>query len=79
MSKDYAHRGNGGRQTSNGGMPGWLWLIVGVGRGVARAPGENKTPPAGGPHVAAPNGGKARAHRKKKIAIPPKEPTPVTI
>jgi hypothetical protein len=40
MSKDYAHRGNGGRQTSNGGMPGWLWLIVGVALGVAGAAGE---------------------------------------
>ena len=37
MSKDYAHRGNGGRQTAGGGMPGWVWLLAGVALGFAGA------------------------------------------
>ena len=38
MAKDFAHRGNGGRQTaSRRGMPGWLWLLVGVALGFAGA------------------------------------------
>jgi cell division protein FtsN len=78
MSKDYAHRGNGGRQTSNGGMPGWLWLIVGVALGFAGAAGYYITRPAGDAQVAAANGDKARADGKKKIAIPPKEPSRFT-
>jgi cell division protein FtsN len=73
MSKDYAHRGNGGRQTSGGGLPGWLWLIVGVALGFAGAAGYYITRPAGDARVATANGDKAKADGKKKIAIPPKE------
>lgn len=80
MSKDYAHRGTGGnRQTSSsGGLPGWLWLIVGVALGFAGAAGYYITRPATDGPVAAANGDKARADGKKKIDIPPKEPSRFT-
>lgn len=79
MSKDYAHRGNGQRQTSGGGMPGWLWLIVGVALGFAGAAGYYISRPAADARVAAgADGGKDKADGKKKITIPPKEPSRFT-
>ena len=78
MSKDYAHRGNGGRQTAGGGMPGWLWLLVGVALGFAGAAGYYITRPAGDARVAAADGDKAGAEGRKKITIPPKEPSRFT-
>jgi cell division protein FtsN len=77
MSKDYAHKGNGGRQTSGGGMPGWLWLLVGVALGFAGAAGYYISRPAGDARVAATND-KDKADGKKKIDIPPKEPSRFT-
>jgi cell division protein FtsN len=80
MSKDYAHRGNGGnRQTSSGGgMPGWLWLIVGVALGFAGAAGYYIARPPDDARVAAAGGEKDKANGAKKIAIPPKEPSRFT-
>jgi len=79
MSKDYAHKGGGGRQTAGGGMPGWLWLLVGVALGFAGAAGYYISRPAGEARVAAAAGAeKGRADDKKKITIPPKEPSRFT-
>jgi cell division protein FtsN len=78
MTKDYAHKGNGTRQTSGGGLPGWLWLLVGVALGFAGAAGYYITRPADEARVAAADGGKDKANGAKKIAIPPKEPSRFT-
>lgn len=73
MAKDYAHKGNGGRQTSGGGMPGWIWLLVGIALGFAGAAGYYITRPAADTHAAADAADKDKPDGKKKIAIPPKE------
>lgn len=73
MTKDYAHRGNGGRQTSGGGMPGWLWLLVGIALGFAGAAGYYITRPTADPRAAAETADKDKPNGKKRIAIPPKE------
>jgi cell division protein FtsN len=72
MAKDYAHRGNGGRQTSGGGMPGWLWLFVGIALGSAGAAIYYISRPPADARVAAAEE-KAKPNGKKKIEIPPKE------
>jgi len=74
MAKDYAHRGSGGgRQTAaSGGMPGWLWLFVGIALGaVGAAIYYISRPPADARVAAAAE--KAKPDGKKKITIPPKE------
>jgi cell division protein FtsN len=76
MSRDYAQRGSGGRQTSGGGLPGWLWLLVGVAIGFVVAAGYYVTRPTADPATAAaPGGERARDNGRKKITIPPKEPS----
>lgn len=72
MPKDYAHRGNGSRQTSSGrGMPGWLWLLVGIAIGFVGAVGYYVSRPAqveaALEHVTEKKPG------RKKIEIPPKQ------
>jgi cell division protein FtsN len=72
MAKDYAHRGNGGRQTSNGrGLPGWLWLLVGIAIGFVGAVGYYISRPA--QVEAALDKVTEKKPGKKKITIPPKE------
>jgi cell division protein FtsN len=72
MSKDYAHRGNGGRQTSGGGLPGWVWLMAGIALGFAGAVIYYISRPAEVEQaVAKITDGKGSG--KKKITIPPKE------
>lgn len=74
MAKDYAHKGNGGRQTSSGrSMPGWVWLLVGVALGFAGAVGYYITRPA--QVEAALEKVTEKKPGKKKITIPPKEPS----
>ena len=73
MSRDYAHRGDGGRQTSGGGMPGWVWLLVGVALGFAGAAVYYISRPAVEKVVAEVTDDKAKADGKKRITIPPKE------
>jgi len=72
MPKDFAQRGNGGRQTAGRAMPGWVWLLVGVAIGFAGAAGYYITRPTADPQAAAETNGDKKAG-KKKIAIPPKE------
>jgi len=73
MTKDFAHRGNGGRQTSGGGMPGWVWLLGGIALGFAGAAVYYISRPAVERVVADATDDKAKADGKKKITIPPKE------
>jgi cell division protein FtsN len=74
MAKDFAHRGNGGRQTaSRRGMPGWLWLLVGVALGFAGAVAYYISRPAQVQAVA--DIVEKKTGVKKKITIPPKEPS----
>ena len=70
--RDYAHRGNGGRQTSGGGMPGWVWLLAGIALGFVGAAIYYISRPAQVEQaVAKITDGKGNG--KKKITIPPKE------
>ncbi|MGH8482452.1 MAG: SPOR domain-containing protein [Nevskiaceae bacterium] len=78
MSRDYAHRGNGSRQTAGGGMPGWLWLLVGVALGFGGAVAYYITRPAADTRVAADAADAGKGNDKKKITIPPKEPSRFT-
>ena len=77
MAKDYAHRGNGGRQTYSGGgsrgMPGWLWLLVGIAIGFVGAVGYYISRPAQVEEALEKVTEKKPG--KKKITIPPKEPS----
>ena len=73
MAKDFAHRGNGGRQTAAGrGMPGWIWLLVGIAIGFAGAAVYSITRPAAQQVAGETDSDKAKPG-KKKITIPPKE------
>ena len=78
MARDFAHRGNGGRQTSSGsgrgGMPGWVWLLVGVALGFVGAVGYYISRPAA-VEAALETVTEKKAGGKKKITIPPKEPS----
>ena len=77
MPKDFAHKNGGGRQTSNGGrrgLPGWLWLIVGIALGFAGAVGYYISRPAQVEKVVAEITDK-KDNGKKKITLPPKEPS----
>jgi len=77
MAKDFAHRNGGGRQATSGSRaPGWVWLLVGVAIGFVAAAGYYVTRPTAGTGAAvAEADGKARDGGKKKITIPPKEPS----
>lgn len=73
MAKDFAHKGNGNRQTAKRGMPGWVWLIVGIAIGFVGAAGWYIAKPRAEALVNADTGkDKAAAAGKKKITIPPK-------
>ena len=75
MGRDYAHRDNGGRQTSGrGGMPGWAWLLLGIAIGFVGAVGYYISRPTEAQAALEPLE-KAKAGGKKKITIPPKEPS----
>lgn len=75
MAKDYAHKGNGGRQTASGGrgMPGWVWLLAGIALGFAGAVGYYISRPA--QVEAALEKVAEKKPGRKKITIPPKEPS----
>ena len=73
MSKDYAHRGNGGRQTSGGGMPGIVWLIVGIALGFGGAAIYYISQPGTEKATAEAADDKGKTDGKKRITIPPKE------
>lgn len=74
MAKDFAHRGNAGRQTAGRSMPGWVWLLAGVALGFAAAVVYSiSRPTADAQAVVEGYGDKAKANGKKKITIPPKE------
>lgn len=77
MGRDYAHRGNGGRQTSNGGggrMPGWVWLLVGIALGFVGAVAYYISRPAQ-VEAALEAAVDKKPGGKKKITLPPKEPS----
>src|ERR687884_275986 len=75
MARDYAHKGNGGRQTATRrGLPGFVWLLVGVALGFAGAAGWYITRPAQVEKAVADITDKKDGGRKK-ITIPPKEPS----
>ena len=74
MPKDFAQRGPGGRQTAGSGLPGWLWLLVGVALGFIGAVGYYISRPAQ-VEAALENVTEKKANGKKKITIPPKEPS----
>jgi cell division protein FtsN len=72
MAKDYAHRGNGNRQTSTGrGLPGWVWLLAGIAIGFVGAVGYYISRPA--QVEAALEGVADKKPGRKKIEIPPKQ------
>ena len=78
MGRDFAQRDSGGRQArQRSGMPGWVWLLVGIAIGFVIAAGyyiSRPAAPAG--EVAADTGGDAsKSKGRKKITIPPKEPS----
>jgi cell division protein FtsN len=74
MPKDFAHKGGGGRQTAaRGGMPGWLWLLVGIALGFVGAVAYYISRPAQVQAVA--DIVEKKTGVKKKITIPPKEPS----
>ena len=75
MAKDFAHKGNGGRQTAGKpGLPGWVWLIVGIAIGFVGAAGWYIAKPRAEAVIAEATGKIAPAG-KKKITIPPKGPS----
>ncbi len=73
MTKDFAQRGNGGRQTAGRAMPGWVWLLVGIALGFAGAVVYSISRPTADQHAAAAANGDSAKAGKKKITIPPKE------
>jgi cell division protein FtsN len=76
MAKDFAHKGGGGRQTGGKrGLPGWVWLIVGIAIGFIGAVGWYIAKPRADAVIAEATGGKIAPAGKKKITIPPKEPS----
>jgi cell division protein FtsN len=77
MGKDFAQSSSSGRQTrSNSAMPGWLWLLVGIAIGFVCAAGYYISRPALDAQSALETpDGKSKNAGKKKIAIPPKEPS----
>ena len=77
MGKDFAQNSSGaGRQTRSGsGMPGWLWLLVGIAIGFVCAAGYYISRPTVTEETAVQAGDKSKAAGKKKISIPPKEPS----
>ena len=76
MAKDFAHKGSGGRQTAGKkGLPGWVWLIVGIAIGFVGAAGWYITRPRLEAQAAAAAVPKDAKGDKKKITIPPKEPS----
>ena len=76
MGKDFAHRGNNQRQTTTRPMPGWVWLVVGIAIGFVGAAGWYVMRPrldaAANADVAT---DKVAPAGKKKITIPPKQPS----
>ena len=76
MARDFAHKNNGGRQTaSRRGLPGWLWLLVGVALGFAGAVGYYISRPAQVEQVVATI---TKKEPPKKITIPPKQQSKFT-
>ena len=74
MAKDFAHRGNGSRQTASRAMPGWVWLLAGIALGAAGAAIYYISRPAADAQATAETGAdKGKGNGKKKITIPPKE------
>ncbi|MBI3172040.1 MAG: SPOR domain-containing protein [Hydrocarboniphaga effusa] len=77
MGKDFAQSNHGGRQTRSGAaLPGRVWLLLGIAIGLVCAAGYYISRPALDAQNAseAPDG-KSKTAGKKKIAIPPKEPS----
>lgn len=77
MGKDFAQSSGGGRQTRSGSaMPGWVWLLAGVAIGFVCAAGYYISRPAqDAQSTAEAPDGNSKTAGKKKIAIPPKEPS----
>lgn len=74
MSRDFSQSNSTGRQTRRGsGLPGWVWLLAGVAIGFAVAAGYYISRPTG--EQATQNGDPTKPAAKKKITIPPKEPS----
>ena len=74
MPRDFAHKGNGGRQTApRRALPGWLWLLVGVALGFAGAVAYYISRPTQVEQVVAKITDK-KDETHKKITIPPKQP-----
>lgn len=74
MPRDYAQSNAGGRQVRSRGLPGWVWMLVGVAIGFVAAAAYYISRPTADA-VAQQNGDKGKPGAKKKITIPPKEPS----
>lgn len=76
MGKDYVQRDSGGRQTRGGppkaGMPGWIWLLVGVALGVAGAAGYYISRPLASAPITAIDD-KSPVTGRRTVEIPPKK------
>jgi cell division protein FtsN len=81
MPRDFAHRGNGGRQTVAPATPGWVWMVAGIAMGFAGAVVYYIVRPAtpGAPTAAAAStAAETTSNGQRKIAVPPKEPSRFT-
>ena len=76
MAKDFAHRANWRQATGGRAMPGWVWLLVGVAIGFVAAAGWYVSRPRADAVAAADTADdKAKPAGRRKITIPPKEPS----
>ncbi|MCI0749839.1 MAG: SPOR domain-containing protein [Nevskiales bacterium] len=74
MKRDFAHR-HKGRQTRGSGLPGWVWMLMGIALGVAGAAVYYITRPTIPERIAETGSDPSKPNGKKKITIPPKEPS----
>lgn len=81
MGKDFAQRESSGRQArSRPALPGWVWLLAGVAIGFVIAAGYYISRPTTqtGDVAAEAGDDPSKSKGRKKIAIPPKEPSRFT-
>jgi cell division protein FtsN len=74
MARDFAHQGTGRQTASGAATPGWVWLLVGIALGFAGAVGWYISRPTQVQAALEPLE-KGKGAGKKKITIPPKEPS----
>lgn len=81
MGKDFAQRESNGRQArQKPALPGWVWLLAGIAIGFVIAAGYYISRPATqtGDVAAEAGDDPSKSKGRKKIAIPPKEPSRFT-